>query len=59
MSSSYKIVAKVVRMEHDPDKDELFLVFEICDEEFKAKIKENWNDDIELMVIPKVIPKEK
>jgi len=53
MTNNYKIVAKVVRMESNPDKDELFLVFEVCDEEFKAKVKANLNADIELMVIPK------
>ncbi len=46
-------VAQVVRMEHNPDNDELFLVFQIVDEEFKARIKKDWMQDVELHLIGK------
>jgi len=46
-------VAKAIRVEHNPDSDSVYLVFEITDEDFKKRIKLSWTDDIELKVIGK------
>lgn len=47
------VVAEVVRIEHDPKTDDLFLVFEIIDECFKKRIKKNWMEDVPLKLIGK------
>ncbi len=44
----YHTVAVAVRLEHLPDKDRVFLVFEIIDEQFKQKIKTDWTQDLEV-----------
>lgn len=46
-----QIVANAVRVEFNPKSDELFIVFQVVDEDFKSKIKENWMQDIELKII--------
>ena len=46
-------VAVAVRIEHNPDNDELFLVFQIVDEDFKSRIKKDWTQDIDLQLIGK------
>lgn len=51
MSNNNVTVASAVRIEHNPDNDELFLVFEIVDEDFKRRIKKDWMQDIELKLI--------
>lgn len=48
-----KEVAVAVRVELSENNDDLYLVFEIIDEGFKKRIKENWLQDIELKVIDK------
>jgi len=53
MKKQNQIVAKAVRIEHNPDSDAVYLVFEITDEDFKLRIKRNWTDDIDLKVIGK------
>jgi hypothetical protein len=58
INSTHKVVARLVRVETEPDKDEFYLVFEVVDQAFKAKVKENWTADIELMVIEKEKEKE-
>ncbi len=52
-NEQFQILAKAVRVESDPEKNELYLVFEVVDESFKKRIKENWMDDIELKLIGK------
>ena len=49
----YHTVAEVVRIEHDRSDDTVFLVFEICDEKFKRKIKDDWTRDIPMILIDK------
>ena len=44
-------IAVAVRVEQNFESNELFLVFEVVDEEFKKQIKENWMADIELKII--------
>lgn len=52
-------VAKAVRMEHNPNSDAVYIVFEITDEEFKNRIKKDWSQDIELKLIGKTLVEEK
>lgn len=54
-----QIVANAVRVEFNPKSDELFIVFQVVDEEFKSKIKENWMQDIELKIIGRSLVMEK
>jgi hypothetical protein len=53
MKEQEQTVAVVVRMEHNPDNDELFLVFQVIDEEFKKRMKKDWMQDVELQLIGK------
>ena len=46
-------VATVVRMEHNENTDELFLVFQIVDEGFKKRIKKNWMEEVSVKLIGK------
>lgn len=55
MKEMEQTVAQVVRMEHNPDNDELFLVFQVVDESFKARIKKDWMQDVELHLIGKTL----
>lgn len=55
---NFKVVARAVRTEIESKSDKFFLVFEIIDEEFKSKIKKDWNDDIELRIIDKTLVTE-
>ena len=48
-----KTVAEVVRVEHDESTDAVYLVFEITDERFKQRIKKDWTQDVELVMIGK------
>jgi len=49
MNNQYKTVAKAVRVEKD-SKDNLYLVFEIIDEDLKKRIINDWTSDIELIL---------
>lgn len=53
MKDIEKTVAKAVRIELNETTDELFLVFEVVDELFKKKIKDNWMRDVPLHLIGK------
>lgn len=56
----YHTVANAVRLERVEETDEVFIVFQITDEDFKQRIQKNWLDDIELKLIGKsLIIKEK
>ena len=57
-SNSNVTVAKAVRVEHNEDNDELYLVFEIIDDDFKRRIKKDWMEDIELKLIGKNLIKK-
>jgi hypothetical protein len=48
-------VARATRMEIDKLTGDVYLVFKIIDERFKQKIKDNFNQDIELMIVNKEI----
>jgi len=60
MSDNFHIVAEAVRVEYIKDTDEVYLVFEIVDEDFKKSIKKDWTKDIELKIIDRklIISKE-
>lgn len=45
---THHTVAVAVRVEHIPDTDRVFLVFEIIDERFKQNIKSDWTKNIDL-----------
>jgi len=45
-------------VEINNDSGEVCLVFRICDEQFKKRIRESWTDDIELIVIGKDLVKK-
>jgi hypothetical protein len=47
----YHIVAEAIRVEYIKDTDEVYLVFEVVDEDFKKSIKKDWTQDIELKII--------
>ena len=44
-------IAKTIRVEHNPESDSLYLVFEVVDEDFKRRIKQDWMEDIEVRVV--------
>jgi hypothetical protein len=44
-------VAKAVRMEYDSKSGTAYIVFEIIDEQFKQKLKKEWEHDIPLVII--------
>ena len=51
-------VAVAVRVEHQPETDKVFLVFEIVDEKFKQKIKADWSKDIDLKLVGKTLEED-
>lgn len=53
VKSGYQVVAEAVRIEQIQSENRLFVVFEITDEKFKKRIKDNWLEDIDLKVIDK------
>ena len=44
-------VAIAVRMEYDKDKDDVYIVFKITNERFKQKVRDEWEDRIELKLV--------
>jgi hypothetical protein len=54
-----KVVATAVRVEVNQQEDEYFLVFQIKDPEFKNKIKRDWMQDIDLVLIGKNLVESK
>ena len=53
-----KTVATAARIEVNEDTGEMYIVFQITDEEFKNKIKKDWMQDIELKLIGKSLIKK-
>ena len=54
-----KVVAEAIRVETNDKNGNLYVVFEIKDEELKQKIKKDWTQDIEFKLIgKKLIVKE-
>lgn len=48
-------VAKGVRLEVDDSNGDVYIVFRITNEQFKQKIRGNWEDDIEFKVVNKTL----
>lgn len=53
MDVTEKKVATAVRLEVDENKDDVYIVFLITDEQFKQKVRENWLQDLECKLINK------
>ena len=54
----YQVVAQAVRVEYDEHNDNVYLVFEVTDEQFKKEIKEDWMKDVDLQLVNKQLLKE-
>lgn len=52
-------VAKAVRVEHDPNTDKIYLVFEIVDEGFKQRVKKDWMQDIDVKLVGRNLVEDK
>jgi hypothetical protein len=46
-------VATAVRMEFDQTNGDLYLVFKVIDESFKQRVRENWLQTIDLVMLGK------
>lgn len=55
MKNYEKILAEAVRVEFNEVSDEVYLVFQITDENLKQEIKKNWTKDIEFRLIGKYL----
>lgn len=44
-------VARAVRMEVDPNTGDLYLVFKVVNEDFKQRVRENWDADVDLQIL--------
>lgn len=53
MPSKYTTVATGVRVEIDEKTGDTYLVFQITDEEFKRKIRTEWEKDMPVRLIDK------
>ena len=52
---THDTVARAVRMEVDPITGDLYLVFKVIDESFKQRVRDNWMDDVELVLLGKTL----
>jgi hypothetical protein len=50
---TFDTVARAIRMEVDPITGDLYLVFKVIDESFKQRVRDNWMDDVELVLLGK------
>lgn len=53
------VIAKVIRIEHNPNTDKIYLVFEIVDEHFRQRVKQDWMQDINVKLIGRDLVEEK
>jgi len=51
--NTYDTIARGIRMEIDPNTGDLYLVFKVIDEDFKKRVRESWNDDVQLQILGK------
>lgn len=49
--NTYDTIARAVRMEIDPLTGDVYLVFKVLDEAFKQKVREDWDQDVELKIL--------
>lgn len=52
-------IASLIRIEYDDSSGELFLVFQVTDEDFKRRVKEDWMQDIDLKLLNKKLIEDK
>ena len=52
-------IAKAVRVEHDPNNDKIYLVFEIVDEGFRQRVKRDWMQDIDVKLVGRNLVEDK
>jgi hypothetical protein len=45
------ILAEAIRIDYENSSGEVYIVFQVLDEDFKKHIKDNWIDDIDLKII--------
>lgn len=50
---TFDTVARAIRMEVDTITGDLYLVFKVIDESFKQRVRDNWMDDVELVLLGK------
>ena len=50
-TSEKRTVAIAVRVEYDRNNDDTFIVFKIIDPTFKQKVRDDWDDGIQLRMI--------
>ena len=55
MKNYEKVLAEAIRIEHEQDKDKVYIVFEVKDEKFKQLVKTSWSKDIEYKLINKYL----
>ena len=46
-------------MEHDPNNDKIYLVFEIVDEGFRQRVKRDWMQDIDVKLVGRNLVEDK
>ncbi len=49
--NTHDTIARAVRMDIDPLTGDVYLVFKVVDEAFKQKVRENWEQDVELKIL--------
>lgn len=49
----HKVVAKAIRVEVSQKRDQIFLVFEVVDQDLKNLVKKDWLQDVDLKLVDK------
>jgi len=49
----FHTVAKAIRLECVQETGDVFIIFQIVDEKFKKRIKDEWMDEVEMRLINK------
>lgn len=57
MKNNEHVVAKAVRLEHEEERDVVYIVFKVTDEQFKRSVLEDWKKDVELRVVGRSLVK--
>lgn len=52
-------IAECIRIEFSETSGELYLVFQVTDEDFKKRVKNNWLADIDTVLLDKKLIEEK
>jgi hypothetical protein len=54
----YRTVANASRIEIDPNTNDMYLVFKVVDQNFKDRVRNNWNKDIPVQLLGKELVEE-